>query len=134
MKGLENYPDIPYKSLDIKDFNLSFVDGLSLKDGAATLTEFTAEILIYFLGYFLQNPNVILTGGGRKNKFLIRRIREKTVYPIELIDDYGIDGDFIESQAFAYLAIRSYLKLPISFPETTGVKKPCVGGVVIKNF
>ena len=49
------------------------------------------------------------------------------------IDDYGINGDFIESQAFAYLAIRSYLKLPISFPKTTGVSKPCTGGLVIKN-
>ena len=48
--------------------------------------------------------------------------------PLLLIDDYGLDGDFIESQAFAYLAIRSYLKLPISFPETTGVSKPCLNG------
>ena len=53
---------------------------------------------------------------------------------IKLIDDYGVDGDFVESQAFAYLAIRSYLKLPISFPETTGCNKPCTGGVIIKNF
>ena len=53
---------------------------------------------------------------------------------IQAIDEYGIDGDFVESQAFAYLAIRSYLKLPISFPETTGCSKPCTGGVIIKNF
>ena len=52
----------------------------------------------------------------------------------ELIDDYGIDGDFIESQAFAYLAIRSFLKLPISFPKTTGCKKACTGGVLVKNY
>ena len=44
-----------------------------------------------------------------------------------------LNGDFIESQAFAYLAIRSYLKLPISFPSTTGVSKPCLGGVIVKN-
>ena len=44
----------------------------------------------------------------------------------------AIDGDFIESQAFAYLAVRSYLKLPISFPETTGCKKPTTGGKIIK--
>ena len=44
---------------------------------------------------------------------------------LSLIDDYKIDGDFIESQAFAYLAIRSYLKKIISFPKTTNVKKPC---------
>ena len=47
--------------------------------------------------------------------------------------DNWIDGDFVESQAFAYLAIRSYLKLPISYPETTGVNKPSTGGVVVKN-
>ena len=51
---------------------------------------------------------------------------------IELIDKYGVDGDFVESQAFAYLAIRSFLKLPISYTETTGVAKPCTGGVIIK--
>ena len=46
--------------------------------------------------------------------------------------DNSFDGDFVESQAFAYLAIRSHLKLPISFSETTGVKKPCTAGVIIK--
>ena len=51
-----------------------------------------------------------------------------------LIDDYKIDGDFIESQAFGYLAIRSFLKKKISFPKTTNVKKPCSGGVLIKNY
>ena len=51
----------------------------------------------------------------------------------KLIDEHGVDGDFVESQAFAYLAIRSYLKLPISFPRTTGVSKPCTGGVIVKN-
>ena len=52
---------------------------------------------------------------------------------MKFIDDFGIDGDFVESQAFAYLAIRSYLKLPISFPSTTGVSKPCTGGIILKN-
>ena len=53
---------------------------------------------------------------------------------VKLIDDYGIDGDFVESQAFAYLAVRSYLKLPISFTQTTGCIKPSTGGVIIKNY
>ena len=55
-------------------------------------------------------------------------------FTLNQIDDLGIDVDFIESQAFAYLAIRSYLKLPISFPGTTGCVKPCTGGVLVKNF
>ena len=50
------------------------------------------------------------------------------------IDDYKINGDFVESQAFAYLAIRSYLNLPISFPNTTRCNKKISGGVVEKNF
>ena len=142
--GLTNYYDselywgLQNRSLDVKDFDLSFVDGLSLKDGAATLTEYTADIFVKKIhdqhNPSYENEKIILTGGGRKNKFLIRRIREKTTHPILLIDDFGINGDFIESQAFAYLAIRSYLKLPISFFETTGAKKACTGGVIVKNF
>ena len=134
LNGLDKYPNISKLSLDINDFDLSFVEGLSLKDGAATLTEFTAQLLSNLLSSSRKKPRLIFTGGGRKNKFLIKRIKEKIHYPIELIDHYGINGDFIESQAFAYLAIRSYLKLPISFPKTTGCKKPCTGGVLVKNF
>ena len=51
----------------------------------------------------------------------------------EEIDNLKIDGDFIESQAFAFLAIRTLKNLPISFPNTTGCKKPCVGGKIIEN-
>ena len=47
---------------------------------------------------------------------------------------FRLDGDFIESQAFGYLAIRSYLKKNISFPETTKVKKPVTGGEIVSNF
>ena len=124
------------KSMDPRDFDLSFARGLSLEDGAATLTEYTADILAKSLrdkdNPSYDSPKIILTGGGRKNKFLIRRLREKSHYTVLLIDDYGIDGDFVESQAFAYLAIRSYLKLPISFPETTGCQRACTGGTIVE--
>lgn len=129
-------------SFDVKDFDISFVRGLSLEDGAATLTEYTSEVLYKYLidpeGGIWENA--IIAGGGRKNKFLIKSIEDKIKslgtlkFPLKLIDDYRVDGDFVESQAFAYLAIRSYLNLPISFPETTGVRKPCTGGIIIKNF
>ena len=76
--------------------------------------------------------NIILSGGGRKNKILFQTIEKKIKYPLKSIDEFGIDGDFVESQAFAYLAIRSFLKLPISFPETTGVVKPISGGILAK--
>ena len=127
-------------SYDVKDFNLSLFKKLSLEDGAATLTEYTVDTIKTSLLDYLEDVNwhksihILISGGGRKNNFLINRIKKKIIAPIKLIDDLGINGDFVESQAFAYLAIRSYLKLPISFPETTGVSKPCTGGVIVKNY
>ena len=132
-KNLEN------SSFDIKDFDLSFVKNLSLEDGAATLTNFTGKIinqsLLKLLKDLTSSPwKILISGGGRKNKYLIKEIKKiKLIYSnFQLVDDYGVDGDFVESQAFAYLAIRSYLKLPISFPKTTGVKKSCTGGEIVK--
>ena len=78
----------------------------------------------------------LISGGRRKNDYLINSIKENLSKELilEKIDSYGFDGDYIESQAFAYLAIRSYLNLPISFPNTTKCKKPTLGGEVNKNF
>ena len=114
------------KSFDTNDFDLSFARGLNLENGAATLTEFTADIC----SKKIASGNIYVSGGGRKNTFLIERLEKKTNSEITLIDEMGIDGDFIESQAFAYLAVRSFLKLPISFPETTGCSEPCSGGKI----
>ena len=130
----EYNPSIIGRSFDIKDFDDSFVNSLSLKDRVATLTEYTAQIMLRTFNLDeSQKHKIVLCGGGRKNKFLINKFKKEN-YIFNLIDDFGIDGDFVESQAFAYLAIRSYLKLPISFPETTGCSKLCTGGVLIKNF
>jgi anhydro-N-acetylmuramic acid kinase len=77
---------------------------------------------------------VLVCGGGRKNKVLIEKIQKNTLKNviIQSIDNYGVNGDFVESQAFAFLAVRSILKLPISFPETTGCNQPSKGGEIIK--
>jgi anhydro-N-acetylmuramic acid kinase len=127
------------RSFDSHDFNLSFLKKkMSIKDGAATITEFTALILSGYIIRYLQTNhkllNILVCGGGRKNKFLLDRVSKITGLKVTPIDKYGIKGDFVESQAFAYLAIRSYLKLPISFPKTTGCSRPCTGGVIVKNF
>ncbi len=128
-------------SFDTKDFSLGFVRGLNLEDGAATLTDFTGRIIGSELYNFLSKGRdklwqILICGGGRKNSTLMERIKNRTTKNliIQPIDLFGIDGDFIESQAFAYLAIRSYLGLSISFPETTGCNEPCTGGVLVKNF
>ena len=128
-------------SFDTKDFDLNFVRGLSLEDGAATLTDFSSKIITTELYSFLSKTKnelwkVLLCGGGRKNTTLVNRIKKEIAknFVIQSIDEYGIDGDFVESQAFAYLAIRSFLKLPISFPATTGCNEPISGGTIVNNF
>ena len=90
----------------------------------------TSEILSKKIG----NNDIYVCGGGRKNKFLINSLKSKISNKLLYIDDLNIDGDFIESQAFAFLAIRSYLGLPISFPSTTNCKHPSTGGDIIKTF
>ncbi len=141
LDNFDNRPNRQVSSFDIKDFSLNFVRGLNLEDGLATLTDFTAKIIVEELYNFLSKEkdklcNVLVCGGGRKNSHLLNRIKNcvPNNLSFKLIDEYGIDGDFVESQAFGYLAIRSFLKLPISFPKTTGCLLPSTGGVVIKNF
>ena len=182
-QALENFNvGPPYKeSLDVNNFDISFVKGLSLEDGASTLTDFTAAQIAKALVYSGGKSGSsiwLVCGGGRKNKYLMESITnqgaehlkiknfkhqktDKNASYEEWLDDailhswdqsyntaienfkeivllpvekYGIDGDFVESQAFAYLAIRSFLKLPISFPDTTGCKEPATGGKIVKNF
>ena len=118
------------RSLDTNDFDISFAKGLSLENGTATITDLTSELLSKKVG----TNDIYICGGGRKNKSLIKSLKRKIISNIFSIDDLNIDGDFIESQAFAFLAIRSYFGLPISFPSTTNCKEPSVGGTIIKNF
>ena len=113
---------------------------MSIENGAATLTDFTANIIGEEISSLLSNfstkiKKILLCGGGRKNKILLNKIKENLPLDLnlELIDKYKLSGDFIEAQAFAYLAIRSILKFPISFPNTTGCTKACSGGELIKN-
>ena len=125
-------------SYDVNDFDVSFARGLSLEEGASTLTEFSADIISNELRNYIDRVNnevkdILLCGGGRKNKILIEKIRLnlKSNFNLDDIDNYGLDGDFIESQAFAFLAIRTVLNLPLTFPNTTGCSKPLIGGEII---
>jgi len=130
------------KSLDVKDFDISFLRGLSLEDGCATITNFTAYLIAKGIehanGKNKKSLKFLVCGGGRKNNFLIQSIKDYLLHQKNIsfnsIDDYDLDGDYIESQAFGYLAIRSYLKLPISYPRSTGCVVPTVGGKLIQNF
>ena len=130
------------KSLDVKNFDISFVRGLSLEDGCATITNFTAYLIAKGIehsnGNNIKPIKYLICGGGRRNTFLIQSIKvylsHKKNIILNSIDDYSLNGDYIESQAFGYLSIRSFLNLPISYPKTTGCETPTVGGKLVRNF
>jgi len=142
-QAIDNFSIKSYdQSLDVNDFDISFVRGLELEDGSATLNNFSAYLISKGIEYVIKKTKnaegiYLVCGGGRKNKKLIENIdkylKDKKIQ-LKNIDAYGFNGDFIESQAFGYLAIRSYLQLPISFPETTRCKNPTTGGALNKNF
>ena len=142
-QAVENFSYTSYdKSLDIKNYDISFVRGLSWEDGCATITKFTAFLIAEGLRMVSNQDNLIpkiniLCGGGRKNKSLIDYLKfflQDSSIKFTDIDEYELDGDYIESQAFGYLSIRSFLNLPISFPHTTRCKSPTLGGKINKNF
>ena len=143
-QAIDNFDSIKGKcnlSFDVKDFDLNFVRGLSLNDGLSTLTDFTATIIYQSIISSINLDKdtqliILVCGGGRKNQTLMNSIKNKLPSNMKLflIDDYKINGDFVESQAFAYLAIRSYLNKIISFPKTTNVQSSCSGGILVKNY
>ena len=128
------------KSLDVKDFDIFFSKGLSLENGAATITDFTAKLISDGMSFILRKNKPLeskwlVCGGGRKNEYLLECIKNNfEKINIDLIDKYEINGDYIESQAFAFLAIRSVEGLPISFPSTTRCNVASTGGISVENF
>ena len=121
------------KSLDRNAFSLDLLDGLSTEDGAATLSDFTARAIASARVLVPEPPELwIICGGGRRNTTLMSMIAglvEEAVVPAEAV---GFNGDSVEAEAWAYLAVRSLKGLAISFPGTTGVPKPMAGGVLAK--
>jgi anhydro-N-acetylmuramic acid kinase len=119
----------PPKSLDRNEFDFSDIVHLSVQDAAATLVAFTTKAIVRSLEFFPEPPKRwLITGGGRHNSFMMdelsRRLEAKAI-PVE---DVGWNGDALEAQAFAFLAVRSLLNLPLSFPSTTGVSAELSGG------
>ena len=142
-QALENFSNQTFSyenSLDVSDFDIFFAKGLSIENGASTITDFTAKLISDGIDYVhsrysLKNSEWLVCGGGRKNEYLIEKIQSylKNIN-LTVSEKYNVNGDFVESQAFAYLAIRSIENKPISFPSTTRCKKFLTGGIVAKNF
>ena len=119
----------PPKSLDRGDFNDAWVEGLSVTDGAATLTRGTARAIALAARHF-PAPVLqwVICGGGARNPRLLRAIAEETHGKVVTAADLGWDGDALEAQAFAFLAVRSLRGLPLTYPTTTGAPRPMTGG------
>ncbi len=120
----------PPKSADRYDFKFDPVAKLTVEDGAATLTAFTAACVEHSQK-FLPEPPVgwVVCGGGRHNPALMGALRDRLEAPVKSAEDVGWRGDDLEAECFGYLAVRSLKKLPLSYPKTTRVPQPICGGV-----
>lgn len=112
----------PPKTLDRNYFHKYFDDLNSYSKTSLKNTLYTLwSILASEISKNSKDCKVILCGGGRKNNTLIEILRNH--HNLINIDELGLDGDFIESQGIAYLAIRRLLKISSTFKSTTGINK-----------
>ena len=120
---------LPPKSLDRQDFGFAAVEGLGAADGAATLAAFTACTIARAMAHFPRPPmSWVICGGGRHNDFLMDQLRARLPGNVLKAEGARWDGDALEAEGFAYLAMRAKKGLPLSLPTTTGVKQPMTGG------
>jgi anhydro-N-acetylmuramic acid kinase len=124
---------LPPKSLDRDDFAGATPEGLALEDGAATLTEMTAAAVAAAFRHFPAPPRQWLVGGGgRHNPAMMAALARRLGAPTRPVEAEGWDGDALEAQAFAYLAVRSIRGLPLSLATTTGAPRPVCGGCLFR--
>jgi anhydro-N-acetylmuramic acid kinase len=134
LMGNPYFGRVPPKSLDRNAFSLDAVRHLAPADGAATLTAFTVASIAAARAHFPEQPAIwVVCGGGRRNRTLMSMLAERVEAAVAPIEATGHDGDAVEAEAWAYLAVRSLRKLAISFPGTTGVPRPMTGGVLAKK-
>ena len=123
----------PPKALDRNDFDMRPISALSVSNGAATLTAFTARSVAQAVTFMPERPELwVVTGGGRHNASLMQAIAAAVDAKVVAAEAVGLNGDSVEAEAWAYLAIRSQSGLALTFPGTTGVVTPTCGGVVCR--
>jgi len=117
------------KSLDRDSFASGAIERLSAADGAATLVAFTAAAVARARELF-PHPvqRWLIAGGGRHNPAIMGALSDRLGASVVPVESAGWNGDALEAQAFAYLAVRSLRGLPLSLPQTTGVRRPMPGG------
>jgi anhydro-N-acetylmuramic acid kinase len=129
----------PPKSLDKNSFFNLYTSlikkNLSISDTMATLADFTVESIAHSLSFLpLQVKNILITGGGYNNKYLMGRLKKKLNVNFINESDIGIEFDYLEAELIAYLSARSVYNLPITFPSTTGVSKILSGGKIYRKL
>nr|CAD6414731.1 anhydro-N-acetylmuramic acid kinase [Rhizobium sp. Q54] len=121
------------RSLDRSDFLPPQPDEAELADGARTLAYVAAASILRSARHLPERPALyVVCGGGRLNRVLMKDLAilaGKAGSKVATAEDVGFDGDAMEAEAWAYLAVRSLLGLPLTFPGTTGVGSPLGGGV-----
>ncbi len=122
----------PPKSLDRDAFSRAPVARLSTEDAAATLAAFTAEAIVRAIRLAGGADAIVVCGGGAHNPAILHNLAAMSGVAVSTADAHGWSVDFIEAQAFAYLAARHVAGLPISFPETTGCPHPMTGGILAR--
>jgi anhydro-N-acetylmuramic acid kinase len=123
----------PPKSLDRNDFHglLDRLEMLSDADAAATLTAVAAAAVAAAQIHFpAPVTRILVTGGGRHNPTLMAELRRRIPCPVLPVEDVGLDGDMLEAQAFAFLAVRVLRKMATSGPDTTGAPALVGGGQI----
>lgn len=124
---------MPPKSLDRNDFAemVALVGELSDADAAATLTAMCAASVAQGMEHCPAPPTrLLVTGGGRHNRVVMEMLRVSLDCPVDPVESVGLDGDMLEAQAFAYLAVRVARGMPTSCPGTTGVRAAVGGGTI----
>ncbi|GIT92359.1 anhydro-N-acetylmuramic acid kinase [Jannaschia pagri] len=124
---------MPPKSLDRDAFRTAgaAIDALPPSHAAATWVAVIAASVRHGLTQMPQPPDrLLVTGGGRLNPAILDALTAALPCPVRPVEDVGLDGDMLEAQAFAYLAVRVRRGLPTSFPDTTGVSAQVGGGQV----
>ncbi len=127
------FTSVPPKSLDRDMWDLTPLEGLSTVDGAATLTAFTVQAVAQSLKHLPVAPqNWYIAGGGRHNTMMMEALTEALAVSVAPVEGLGWNGDALEAEGFAWLAVRSLRGLPLSLPSTTGVHEALSGGVLHK--
>jgi anhydro-N-acetylmuramic acid kinase len=133
--GADFFKDPARRSLDRNDFRPPDPESATLEDGARSLARLTAEAIVLSSRQLPQLPRTwIICGGGRLNPVIMGDLEEITAASggsVLRAEDVGLNGDAMEAEAWAYLAIRARKGLPLSWPGTTGCRQPVTGGVLV---